>query len=303
MMTVRGFDPGDLPALLALQHAEAGTAPRLTLAELRTALQDAARGHGAQVRVAHVGGLVVGAAGWVVGPGAMFATPFMTGAGPHARAAAERLLAELRAVQAAAGAPWIRTSTGDPSSARAAALAAAGFTPQFEFLDLSRATTPAPAPTAPPPDLHLVAAGALDRERLRALENETFADVPNALPMSAAQIDEALDEPGAFSAGTGALVDERGEYVAFLRAQRQADADGVEHAVVDAVGVAAAARGRGLGRVLVERMLAAAAAAGIPRAGAIIASTNPASLALHQALGFTVRHRRQVWQGGDHPAR
>lgn len=290
MITLRGPDLADVPALVTLQAAEGGTAPPLAPEALAAALFDEARGHGAHVRIADDGGLIAGVIAWVVGDAAMFASPFVA----PGRAAADALLDALELAAALRGPPWIRTSTGSLASPRAHALAARGFAPRFDFVDYARATDGARV-AAPPAGTRVIAHGALDRDRLRALHNQTFDGVPNALPLSPAQIDEMLDGPLVFTPGTVAMVDDAGDYVGFLHAERVTDAAGL-HVTVEAVGVAPAWRGKQLGAWLVEHLRANAAAGGVPEVRALIASTNAPSVALHTRLGFVERFRRHVWE-------
>jgi phosphinothricin acetyltransferase len=72
------------------------------------------------------------------------------------------------------------------------------------------------------------------------------------------------------------------------------------HTVEDSVYLAPGRRGRGLGRLLLDGLLAGCAAAGARQVIAVIADTgDPASLALHRACGFTDAGRlREV--GGKH---
>ena len=63
----------------------------------------------------------------------------------------------------------------------------------------------------------------------------------------------------------------------------------VEHSVY----VAAEARGRGVGRALLEALLASADAAGLWTIQTSIFPENEASLALHEAVGFRVVGRRE----------
>jgi L-amino acid N-acyltransferase YncA len=59
------------------------------------------------------------------------------------------------------------------------------------------------------------------------------------------------------------------------------------HTVEDSVYLAPGRRGQGLGRLLLDELLAACAAAGARQVIAVIADTgDPASLALHRACGF-----------------
>jgi phosphinothricin acetyltransferase len=60
------------------------------------------------------------------------------------------------------------------------------------------------------------------------------------------------------------------------------------HTVEDSIYLAPAHRGKGLGRLLLDALLAACAAAGSRQVIAVIADTgDPASVALHRACGFT----------------
>lgn len=290
-IALRRPDRTDSDALVALQALEAGTAPPLSVDGVRVALFDEARGHGGNVRVAlDDGGAIVGAIAWVHGPGVMFAAPFIA---PR-RAVADALLDALFVEAAQDGPDWIRTSTGSPTSPRAQALAARGFAPRFDFVDYTRATLAAIG-GAPPDGTRVVDFVALDRARLLALYNQTFDGAPNALPLSPTQLDEAFDGPLTFSPGTAALIDDAGAYVGFLHADRVTDAAGA-HVTVEAVGVAPRWRGRNVGAWLIDRLLGAAAAAGVPEARALIASTNLPSIALHSRLGFVERFRRHVWE-------
>jgi L-amino acid N-acyltransferase YncA len=63
----------------------------------------------------------------------------------------------------------------------------------------------------------------------------------------------------------------------------------VEHSVY----VAESARGRGVGRVLLEALVAAAAEQGIWTIQTSILEANTASIALHEAVGFRVVGRRE----------
>lgn len=289
-IALRAPEPGDLDALIALQAREAGTAPPMAPAFLAASLFDEARGHGQHVRIAvDEAGAIAGAIGWVIGDGVRFASPFIAPAPAAAEALLDALFAALDGATTS-----IRSSTGAPASPRAQAMRARGFTPCFDFVDYGRPTAPL-APRPPPAGTRVVEHGALDRAALRAIYNATFDGVPNALPMSAAQIDEVLDGPLVFAAGTAALLDDHGAYAGFLHGDRLTDAAG-EHVTVEAVGVAPAWRGRGVGAWLVERLLDRAHAAGIGEARALIASTNAPSIALHTRLGFGERFRRHVWE-------
>jgi phosphinothricin acetyltransferase len=60
------------------------------------------------------------------------------------------------------------------------------------------------------------------------------------------------------------------------------------HTAEDSVYLAPGCRGKGLGRLLLDALLTACAAAGVRQVVAVIADTgDPASVALHRACGFT----------------
>jgi L-amino acid N-acyltransferase YncA len=60
------------------------------------------------------------------------------------------------------------------------------------------------------------------------------------------------------------------------------------HTAEDSVYLAPGCRGKGLGRLLLDALLTACAAAGVQQVVAVIADTgDPASVALHRACGFT----------------
>ena len=65
--------------------------------------------------------------------------------------------------------------------------------------------------------------------------------------------------------------------------------------MVEAIGVHPRWRRRGLAAVMLDHLLAAAVADGTPEVRAMIASSNPGSLGLHAAAGFTERARKALW--------
>jgi phosphinothricin acetyltransferase len=75
------------------------------------------------------------------------------------------------------------------------------------------------------------------------------------------------------------------------------------HTAEDSVYLAPACRGKGLGRLLLDALLAACATAGVRQVIAVIADTgDPASVGLHRACGFTdagrltrVGHKHGRW--------
>ncbi len=78
-----------------------------------------------------------------------------------------------------------------------------------------------------------------------------------------------------------------GEVVAYAYAAPYRDRPGYRFTVEDTIYVAPAARGRGVGRALLEATVAAASAAGMRQMVAVIGDpANPGSVRLHEACGF-----------------
>ena len=67
------------------------------------------------------------------------------------------------------------------------------------------------------------------------------------------------------------------------------------HGVLEAIGVAPAARGQGLARAMTEWLLDRARTGGMNEVRSVVASTNTGSLALHRAAGFVERERKQMF--------
>lgn len=90
--------------------------------------------------------------------------------------------------------------------------------------------------------------------------------------------------------GGGALpfvvAEDDGRVVGWARAQPYADRCVYEGVAEFGVYVAGAARGRGIGRALLERLAADAEAAGLHKLTSRVFTTNAASRALHRAAGF-----------------
>ena len=270
-MIVRLLGDGDTDALLAIQHLRAGLDSRWTRTHLDDVLRDPARARGVNVRVAVDGGQVVGAVGWVRGDSEFFASPFIA-----ATPAAARTLVDLSLLQAR-GARWIRVSVGERESEISDVLAERGFALHSEMIELARPTEDLPS------ELDVTDIRAADRERLLELYNSTFRDVPNALPIDREELDSFVES----SFVDASSVTPHG----FLIARDHGD-----HAEIYVTGVEAEQRGKGLGRAMVLRAVAAAARAGIPEIRAVVSSVNPASLELHTRSGFTPKFRRFVWQ-------
>jgi phosphinothricin acetyltransferase len=131
----------------------------------------------------------------------------------------------------------------------------------------------------------LRAATAADVRALTAIYNAGIAEREATFetrPRETADVAGWLDEGLPFVVAEGA----GGELAGFARVSAYSDRcvyDGVgEHGVY----VAAAARGRGVGRALLEALCDAAERAGYYKLTSRIFTTNAASLAVHRAAGF-----------------
>lgn len=83
------------------------------------------------------------------------------------------------------------------------------------------------------------------------------------------------------------VIEEAGEVVAWGSLSRYHVRDGYSPTVEDSIYVRHTARGRGLGRALLDELLVRAARAKHHSVLALITADQPASLRLHGALGFT----------------
>lgn len=139
---------------------------------------------------------------------------------------------------------------------------------------------------APVPPAHEGGAPALrplgpgDVSRVVALEAEIFAGDP----WTEGMVSEELQVRGRHYVG----VEVDGDLLGYAGISLGPDAD------VMTIGVLARARGRGLGRLLLEDLLAAARAAGSQRVFLEVRASNAAAISLYRAHGFaaigTIRH-------------
>jgi len=278
-MLLRVLRDGDLEPLLAIQHAHAADMPRFTLDDLRRMVTGEARA--ADVRVAERDGEIVGCVGLVARDDAFFISPLIAADGE----VAGTLVDACREVAHAAA--WIRVFIGARRSPITEALVARGFAPHSESVTLARATAPDTATPIP----GWIALPDVDLDRLLALDNATFRDVPNSLPTSRAELDEVLEHVVVDATG---VVERDGVYVGFIVVDREFGDE--PHASINAVGVADVARRHGLATALVRHAIAGAHRAGFREIWALVSSLNPASMALHLGLGFTPKYRRYAWQ-------
>lgn len=277
--------PPELPALQALYDH-----PGRPALDLAATLTDAARGGGRQVRVAWRGHRPVGCLGWVslglLEDGRLYGAPVLAA---DAEVAA-LLLAELQRQGRSLGASHLRVSTWAGDEAKAQALGMAGYRRLFEWVNFVRALAadgPGVAARPLPQGLARVAFDRIDWPRAAALNAECFRDVPNSPAVSAGLLAEEWAE--ADWSASRLLQDGSGRYQAFVIVSQTA--------AVEAVGVAAAWRGRGLADALYAEAAAAVRRRGGLHLHALVASSNLASMRLHQRLGFTEpQPRGAVWE-------
>jgi L-amino acid N-acyltransferase YncA len=119
----------------------------------------------------------------------------------------------------------------------------------------------------------------------------TFEESPPTVPQWRRQLDLAAGQRLPFL-----VADVAGTVAGYAYASPWRPKPAYRHTVEDSVYLAPGHRGQGLGRLLLDELLAGCAAAGARQVIAVIAETgDPASLALHRACGFTDAGRlRQV---------
>ena len=283
-MLLRPLQRDDLETLVELLGRIAPFHRRWSAADLRTQIDDPARGRGAHVAVAEVGGRVAGMAAWVdigAAAGEFYGSPVVADCEEVAAALIARVADEGRA----AGAAWVRISAWPEETAKRAALERAGFRPVESMVTLDR-KPPAGATAPPVPDgLSPVADERFDAAAFAEVHNLAFADVPQA---PAIDVAIAAHTWGADDVRRELWQDAAGVYQAFIIVTVDGE--------VAEVAVRPSAQGRGLGGRLLDRALAGAAALGMPRVHALIAASNAASLALHRRRGFIERERLTVFQ-------
>jgi len=291
VITLRPLREADLPALLALQHGFAGSGPRWSIEELRGQLHDVARDGGRRVVVAARGDDVAGAAGWVEAAPTLFGAPVLAGDDEAAAALVAALVGQARAIDAR----QLRISVTDADLPKRRALEAVGAAAIFDFVTVVRPVRPGDGARWAGAHRRVDHAD-LDVARFTDVLNDTFEGVPNAPPASLDEVGGQLAAPLCDRVATAAWADDGGRYVACLQVSRDQDERG-RFATIDAVGVRAELRGRGLAGALVDDALARVAAE-VVELRALIASTNTASLALFASRGCLERSRRTVYELG-----
>ena len=253
-------------------------------ASLRQDLTDFARGGGTQVVVVMDGDRVGGAAGWVTfgvaAEGILYGGPVLAGSQEAARLLLEHLIGTAREL----GAQQLRVSLFPREEAKAKAMEELGFLALLDLITVARSSSGLPL-AAMPERLVRVPFQAVDWSRFAKASNAVFEGVPNAPPVNAEQLRqewEAMDPEA-----SQLWQDEAGNYMAWSGVHP----DGY----VDAIGVEASLRGRGVGVALYHLAAETLAARAVPRLHALVASTNQATLRLHEKLGFREFTRRTVF--------
>lgn len=286
-MHIREWRDTDAEAVAALTHRFFAPDPPWTPEIARVELNADALGNGRQVRIAEAGGAVVGVAGWVTGAPWIYVWPLTAGDTHVAQALLDAVLAE------AAGPGLVRATVSVRACepAKRAAVVGRGMAHAMDWLVLARDVTAAPPECALPRGLRWVTGAAIDRQALLDTYNAAFAELPLTAPATPGDLEHMLDGPTAWAEGTAVLAGPDGGCAAFL-----IGATAPDHHVVEGIGTSAAWRRRGLGRVMLNRAMAALAASGGGQLRAVIASTNAGSLGLHLAEGFTEHSRKEVWE-------
>jgi GNAT superfamily N-acetyltransferase len=284
---LRPVERNDVPPLLEIHRAAVGPAAAWSAAVLEGQLWNPMHGEGRNAVVAVDDyGLVAGVAGWVAVGREFYGAPVLA----RDAAAAELLVAQLIAQARAVGAAWIQIGCAAGEPHKRDALAARGFTVTREAITMACVPEHRERAATRPPGLEYMPLGSVEPEVLREVHDESFLGVDNSAPMTLE--DARYQQSRAWGVGSGVWLD-RGEPAAFLILIR--DRTPVDHVLIDQIGVAPPWRRLGIGRVLVERAIDAAARDGAAEVRALIVSTNHASLALHAAAGLREAWRREMY--------
>lgn len=176
-------------------------------------------------------------------------------------------------------------------------LRARGYVPSDRWLEMARDGPPAPVPPLP--------AGIVERgldevgpAAFLAVHDQAFRGSPGHVSLSPDDWERIAREPGFDPDLARVLSDEAGP-LGLLRGALPPGGEGV----VEVIGLAPRARGRGLGRYLLRRTEALLRARGAAVIGLTVAESNRAALALYRAEGYRERDRREVWEGPSRQAR
>ncbi|MBV8659888.1 MAG: GNAT family N-acetyltransferase [Burkholderiales bacterium] len=273
MIALAPFNPAALPALQAIADRIFAPWPAPRLAQ---DLTDLARARGDQVVVACRDGQPIGCAGWVTlgiaQSGCLYGAPVIS----DDTAALDALIAYLITTASQLGASQLSIGCRAGEDAKRTVLASFGFTQSFEWLHFAKQTAETEAADFARLGLQTVPIDDLDWSAVHSLYAETFQNVPNA-PIPSVEAMKAEWIPCNWDAGC-VLADASGRYRAFMLI------DGDE---VSAVGIDPSLRGQGIADQLYRRAGFALHGAGTGTLRALVASSNHASVRLHQRFGFT----------------
>jgi len=277
MLTLVPYEEKHLCALARLPRGEGNPA------SLRRDLTDSARHGGAQVVVA-MDDEPRGVAGWVSfgveTAGIVYGAPVLAGSEEAARLLLEHLVERARSL----GARQLRVSRFPGEVAKEAALQDLGFVPLLDMISVERDSQGLPE-VSMPESLSRVSFEDIDWERFAQAFNAGFAEVPNAPPVQAAVKREDWEELD--REASQVWQDPSGRYVAWIGVRPDGH--------VDEVGIDEALRGRRIAVALYRLAGEVMAARGVTRLSALLASTNAATLRLHERLGFREAARRTVF--------
>ncbi|GAA3827943.1 mycothiol synthase [Nocardioides panacisoli] len=187
--------------------------------------------------------------------------------------------------RAVAGTPGGLTAWSHGDHPAAAALAERTGFERVRELWVMRRSVAVPLPAAEPPAGVTIRsyAGPADDAPLLEVNAAAFAHHPEQGALDEAGLAERMAEPWFDPGGLLLAIDGTGELLGFHWTKRHDD----EHGEVYVVGIAPAAQGRGMGRVLTVAGLAHLAAAGVSEVLLYVESDNAAAVRLYSGLGFT----------------
>lgn len=285
---LRPYAADDVESLRTIYNRQVAPVPGFSAAEAPTLWTQAAQGD--RSRVAVRDGRVVGAVGTVLAPPWLYIWPLVADEDEAAVALLDVALASWTPDVTRAR---IGIRPGEEPKRRA--VLARGFVPSIQFHELAHDLRPG-AEVAPVPSAFVChTGGAIDREAARALHNLTFSEIDNTAPLDVADFALLLEGPAAWPDATAVWSGPDGGLAGFVIGLRGEDERG-RFGVLEAIGVAPGARKRGLARAMTAWLLARARAAGVIEVRSGVASTNPASLALHRAAGFAETGRKQIYE-------
>lgn len=180
-----------------------------------------------------------------------------------------------------------RQIVGSGNAAGAALLRSAGYE-RIRSHHRMQMTLTGPIPVATPDAIGLRRIDASrDARELHRVDAAAFADNADYVPETFEQFrDEHLHTPARDAEASIVAIDDD-RIVGFLLAERR---DEGRIGFISVLGVSASRRGRGVGTALVSAAVGVWFAAGVRRAGLLVASDNPSARRLYDRLGMTVQY-------------